>query len=104
MSRRARIWIGITLLAVLAFNYVAIGFPLIKRVSSIEDKSKSILVSQVKSGKVFKNTEDEYILDILKREKRAIDKKIFILNIVSISALIIIASWTVFGLIFYKRR
>ncbi|MBI4974461.1 MAG: hypothetical protein HZC19_01395 [Candidatus Omnitrophica bacterium] len=104
MTSKARIWIGITLLIVLAFNYAIIGFPMIKRASSIENKSKAMLISQIKSGKVLKNSEDEYILEILKREKGSIDKKILILNSVAISASLLIISWTIFGLLFHRKR
>ena len=104
MSRHARIWMGVTILVIVALNYAIIGIPIIKRSSSIDSKSKAMLVSQVKSGKIFKNSEDEYILEILKREKVHLDRKIVILNCVAISLAILVASWVVFGLVVHKRR
>lgn len=103
MTHRSRLWIGSTLLIILAFNYAMLVLPLIKRSASIEEKSKAILINQVKTGKVLKDTEDDYILEIFKREKSSLDKKVTVLNIASVTILIIIASWTVFGLIFHKR-
>ena len=104
MTHKARIWIGITLLIVLAFNYAIIGFPMIKRASSIENKSKAMLISQIKSGKVLKNSEDEFILEILKREKASVDRKILVLNGIAISLVIVVISWTAFGLLFHRKR
>lgn len=104
MSRKARMWLGATLLLILAFNYAIIGLPLIKRASSIETKSKAILISQVKSGKVLKNSEDEFILEILKREKASIDRKMLVLNGIAASLVIIVVSWTAFGLLFHRKR
>lgn len=102
MSRKARLWLGATLLLVIIFNYAIIGFPLIKRASSIEAKTKAMLVSQVKSGKVMKNSEDEFILEILKRERSSLGRKILILNGIAISLTIAVASWTAFGMIVKK--
>lgn len=104
MSRNARLWIGVTLLIIIAFNYAAIGIPLLKKSASIQEKSKAILIKQVKSGEVLKNSEDEYILNIFRREKVSIDHQMIILNTAAISLLIMIVSWTVFGLIAPKKR
>ena len=103
MTRKARMWIGITLFIVLGFNYGLMGFPLISRKSSIENQTKTILIKQAKSDKLFKNTADEYMLDILRREAASIDRKLMILNGVAISLMILIASWVIFGLIMHRR-
>ena len=103
MSRKARVWIGATLLAVIIFNYVAIGLPLYKRITSLESKIKILMIRQVKSGEVFKNSEDGYIIDVLKRETINLDRKIVILNCVAVSVSIIIISWMVFGLIVHRE-
>lgn len=104
MVRKARLWIGVTLFAVIAFNYAAIGFPLLKKSASIKDKYKVTLIKQAKSGEMFKNSEDEYMLDIFRREKSALDRNILILNCVAISLSAILLSWTLFGLILHKER
>jgi len=104
MSRNARLWIGITLLIIIVFNYAAIGIPLAKKSASIQEKSKAILIKQVKSGEVLKNSEDEYILNIFRKEKTSIDQKMLILNTAAISFTIIVLSWTAFGLITAKRK
>jgi len=99
MTRKARLWIGITLFVILGFNYALIGFPLYKKSESIQDAAKVIYLKQSKANKVFKGSKDEYLLEVFRREKGAIDRAILILNCVSASALIIIGSWTAFGLI-----
>lgn len=105
MSRKARIWVGVTLLVMLAFNYAMIGVPLFRRAASLENKSNTMLAAEMKkSGKALKYSDDYYILEILRREKTSLDRKIFILNVACASALIIIASWTIFGLVFYTAK
>jgi len=88
MTKKARIWIGVTLLTIILFNYLSIGIPLYRRMNSLDNKVK-----------VFtKHSEDTYIVDVLKREMITIDKKIVILNCVAVSTAIIILSWIIFGL------
>lgn len=104
MSRKARLWIGITLFIILALNYAIIGIPLIKKERSIRNKANAILIRQVKSGNMFKGSDEEFVLELFRKEKAVLDRNILILNCVVISAAIIIASWTIFGLILHKRR
>lgn len=104
MSRKARMWVGVTLLIVVVFNYIIVGVPLIRKASSIEDKYKTILIKQVKSGEILKGSGDEYILEIFKREKSAIDRRILILNCTAASISILVASWVVFGLLFNRKK
>ena len=88
MSWKARVWIGVTLLVIILFNYLAIGMPLYKRMDSLDNKIRMFT----------KHSEDTYIIDVLKREMVTIDKKIVILNCVAVSVAIIIVSWIIFGL------
>lgn len=104
MKRKARIWVGTTLLAIIIFNYIAIGVPLYRRMASLEGKIKVMMIKQVKSGAILKNSEDNYIIDILKKETIAIDRKIVILNCVAVSVVIVIVSWITFGLIVYRQE
>ena len=89
MTRKARIWIGVTLLAIILFNYLAIGIPLYRRMASLDNKVRIFT----------KHSEDIYVIDVLKREMIAVDKKIVILNCAAVSIAIIIASWIIFGLV-----
>lgn len=104
MKRNARAWVGVTLLLVIIFNYLVIGVPLYKRMGSLESKIKIMMIKQVKSGEILKNSEDNYIIDILKKETIALDRKIVILNCVAVSAAIVIMSWVIFGLIVYRKE
>ena len=88
MSRKARIWIGVTVLAVVLLNYLSIGLPLYSRMNSLDDKARIFA----------KHSEDAYIADVLKREMITINKKIVLLNCVTASVAIIIVSWIIFGL------
>ncbi|MDO8536557.1 MAG: hypothetical protein Q7S30_06100 [Candidatus Omnitrophota bacterium] len=88
MSGKARIWVGVTLLLIILFNYLAIGVPLYKRTHSLDSKVKIFA----------KHSEDTYVIDVLKREMVTIDKKIVMLNCVAVSLAIIIVSWIIFGL------
>ena len=89
MSRNTRVWIGVTLLTIILFNYLSIGIPLYKRMGSLDSKVKLFM----------KRSEDTYIVDVLKREIVTINKKIVILNCVAVSVTIIIASWMIFALV-----
>lgn len=105
MMRRSRLWIGLTILIVILFNYVMIGVPLWSKGRSIEQKSRVILLKQAKSpNSIFKSSEDDYLLEIFRREKAGIDRKLMILNLVAVSLGIIAASWTVFGAILGKDK
>jgi hypothetical protein len=102
MTAKSRLWIGVTLLIVIAINYALIGFPLISKSSSIQAKAKTILIKQSKSVNIFKNSDDEYMLEVFRREKAAIDTKVTILNSVAATVAFLVVSWTVFGLIFRR--
>ncbi|MFA5144213.1 MAG: hypothetical protein WC522_08655 [Candidatus Omnitrophota bacterium] len=105
MTLKARIWIGATLVLILAFNYGVIGMPLIRKAMSLNDKATTMMMTKIKSGNALRNSsEEDYILDIFRREKETITRKIIVLNAVSLTALIIIGSWTLFGLIGIKRK
>ena len=93
MSRKARVWIGVTLFTIILFNYLAIGIPLYKRMSSLDNKVRMFT----------KHSEDTYVIDVLKREMVTIDKKIVMLNCVAVSAAIIIVSWIIFGLAVHRE-
>ena len=93
MNRKVRLWIGGTLLAIVLFNYLSIGIPLYKRMNSLDKKVR-----------VFtKNSEDAFIIDVLKKEAISIDKKIVMLNCVAVSVAIIIMSWLIFGLVVHRE-
>ena len=96
MSRKARIWIGGTLLIVIALNYVLIGIPLIKRELSLHEKTRSIVMS--------KSADDEFVLELFRKESIAIHKKHDMLNGISLSLAVIVVSWTAFGLVFGKKK
>jgi len=96
MTRRARIWTGATLLIILALNYSIFGLPLFKRRGYIQERTNAILVSN--------NADDEYVLEIFRRERAAVEKKLNIANCVTLSIAVIIMSWTAFGLIVHKGK
>jgi hypothetical protein len=92
MTRKARLWVGVTLLVVLGINYAMIGMPLLKRKEYIQKRSRAMLL--------VKNSDDEYMADIFRKERFDVEKKIKIVNSVGISITVLVASWTVFGLVF----
>ena len=94
MIRKARAWIGITLLMIILFNYLAIGMPLYKRMNSLDNKVRIFT----------KHSEDTYVIEVLKREMITIDKKLVILNCVAVSVAIIIVSWIIFGLAVHREE
>ena len=104
MNPKARLWIGATLLAVILVNYILIGMPLISKSHSVQEKAKAILIKQAKSNNIFANTsDDEYLIDVFRKEKATIDTKITILNAIAATLVFFAASWTIFGLIFRRK-
>ena len=103
MNPKARLWIGATLLAVILINYILIGTPLLSKSSSIQGKARVILMKQAKSGGIFNNSDDEYLLDVFRKEKSAIDTKVVILNAIAATLAFFAVSWTIFGLIFKRK-
>ena len=105
MSRRGRVWIGITLVALVALNYAIIGIPLFKKAVSLETRYKTAVAQQLKGTRnFFTNTDDEYLIDIFRRERAVIARNTTLLNTISLSALIVVASWTAFGLVLRKGK
>lgn len=104
MTRKARLWTGVTIFVILALNYAAFAIPLAKRSSSIEERAMVMMREDFESGKALKGSDNDYILQILKKEKMAIDRKLGLLNIAAASLAIIVASWTLFGVILNRGR
>jgi hypothetical protein len=88
MARKTRIWIGITLLSVLVLNYLVIGIPVYRKMASLDNNIKAMMVKQVKSGHVLNNSGDTYIIEVLKKEAIGIGRRM---------------SWMIFGLVVYKK-
>ena len=105
MTRKARLWTGATLVLILAFNYGLFAMPLIRKAISLNDKSTTMVMGKIKSGHVLRtSSEEEYILDIFRREKASIAWKLVVVNAVSLTILIAIGSWTLFGLVLPKKK
>ena len=105
MTRKARLWVGATLILILAFNYGIIGMPLIRKAIYLNDKATTITMAKIKSGNVLRtSSEEDYVLDIFKREKESITRKLIILNAIALTFVIIIGSWTLFGLVLPKKK
>ena len=104
MTRKARLWTGVTIFVILVLNYAAFAIPLAKRSSSIEERAMVMMREDFESGKALKGSENDYILQILKKEKASVDGKLGTLNMAAATLAIIIASWTLFGMITSKGR
>lgn len=105
MTREVRLWTGITFFVILAVNYGIIGFPLYRKAVSLRDKATTMMIGKIKSGNVLRTSaEEDYILDIFRREKASIDKRLFILNSATVTLIILIVSWTAFGLLAGKKK
>lgn len=104
MTRKARLWTGVTIFTLLALNYAAFAIPLAKRSASIEDRAMVMMREDFESGKALKGSDNDYILQILKKEKVSVDRKLGTLNMAAASLVIVVASWTLFGMISNKGR
>ena len=98
-------WTGITLMLILAFNYGIIGMPLIRKAIYLNDKATTTVMGKISSGHALKtSSEEEYILDIFRREKAAIAWKLVIVNAISLTIVVVIISWTLFGLVADRKK
>ena len=105
MNRKARLWTGATLVLILAFNYGLIGMPLIRKAISLNDKTTTMLMAKVKAGHSLRtSSEEEYILDIFRRERESVIRKLVIVNAIALTCIIIIGSWTLFGLVVPRKK
>jgi hypothetical protein len=89
---------------VLAFNYAVFAVPLARRGVSIDHRSKAMIQSQVKRNVFFTDSEESYMLDLFRKEKIAIDRKLLMLNVLAASLGILIASWTLFGMLSRREK
>ena len=103
MTRKARLWVGVTLLGVILFNYAVIGVPLARRGATIDKRAKELTLKMAKSKSLFGQSDDEYMLEIFRKESHSIDRNLLILNCAAASLAILIGSWTVFGIILHKK-
>ncbi len=104
MTRKARLWTGVTIFVILALNYATFAIPLAKRSYSIEERAMTMMREDFESGKAIKGSDNDYILEILKKEKSSVDRKLGTLNMVAASLAIVVASWTLFGLILNRGK
>ena len=105
MTRRARLWVGATLILILAFNYGIIGLPLIRKAIYLNDKATKMLMTKIKSGNALRtSSEEDYVLDVFRREKDSITRKLIVVNVISLTFVIIIGSWTLFGLVMPRKK
>jgi len=105
MTRKARLWTGATLIIILAFNYGIVGMPLIRKSASLNDKATTMLMKKIKTGNALRtSSEEDYILDVFRREKEAITRKLIVVNAIALTFVIIIGSWTLFGLVLPKKK
>lgn len=104
MTRKARLWTGVTIFAILVLNYAAFAIPLAQRSSSIEERAMVMMREDFESGKALKGSDNDYILQILKKEKSVIDRKLGFLNMAAASFAIVVVSWTLFGIIINRGR
>lgn len=104
MTRQGRIWAGMTVIGVIVLNYTLVGIPLFTKTSLLESHYKGILIKQAKSGMAVKGNADAYMLELLRKEREGVDKRILILNCVSASVFFVAASWTLFGVLAVRKK
>lgn len=103
MSRKARMWFGLTLLLALGINYIIIGAPMIRRSEALKIEARSIIIKYANSNSTFTDTENDYLLQIFRKEQANLGRQILILNCASATLGLLIISWTVFGVLHSKR-
>jgi hypothetical protein len=84
-------------------NYVIIGAPIIRMNEAIKTQTRSILLKQAKAGELFNNPQDEYLVNLFRKEKASNDRKVLLLNCVSASLAFVVLSWMIFGIAGRRR-
>lgn len=103
MSKKARLWLGITLLLALAANYIIIGAPMIRRSEALKVETRAILLKYAKSGSAFTDMDNDYLMQIFRKEQENLKRQILVLNCASATLGLLIISWTAFGALHSKR-
>jgi hypothetical protein len=103
VSGKARMWLGITFFLALAVNYIIIGAPMIRRSETLKVEARAIVVKYAKSTQTFTDMENDYLLQIFRKEQANIGRQILILNCASATLGLLIISWTVFGVLHSKK-
>ena len=96
MTRKAKLWIGVTIFIVLMFNYGMVAYPMYSRIKSLQVKEKSIIFA--------KTPDDEYFLEVFKQERRKLEDKLKAANMLAASLTLIIISWTAFSMVVHKKK
>ena len=79
--------------------------PLIRKAASLNDKATKILMGKIKTGNALRtSSEEDYILDVFRREKESITRKLIVVNAIALTFVIIIGSWTLFGLVLPRKK
>jgi hypothetical protein len=103
MSPKAKMWLGITLLLALAVNYIIIGSPMIRRSEALKVETRAILLKYAKSTQTFTDMENDYLMQVFRKEQANIGRQVLILNCASATLGLLIISWTVFGILHSKK-
>jgi len=103
MSRKARLWIGATLFVALALNYIIIGAPLIRRSEALKIEMRALLIKYAKSSANFMDMENDYLLQVFRKEQSTLNWQILLLNCASATIALLVVSWTAFGMLHSKR-
>jgi hypothetical protein len=104
MSGKAKLWLGITLLLALGLNYIIVGAPIIRRNEALKVEARAILLKYAKPGSTFTDMENDYLLQIFRKEQANIGRQILILNCASATLGLLIISWTAFGVLHSKKK
>ena len=103
MSRKARLWTGATLLLALALNYIIIGAPMIRRAEALKVEMRAILIKYSKAGTNITSIDQDYLLQVFRKEQLSLERQILILNCASATIGLLVISWTVFGILHKKQ-
>jgi hypothetical protein len=103
MSRKARLWAGVTLLLALALNYIIIGAPMIRRSEALKVEMRAILIKYARAGTNIASMDQDYLLQVFRKEQGSLDRQILILNCASATIGLLVISWTVFGILHSRK-
>jgi hypothetical protein len=84
-------------------NYIIIGAPMIRRSEALKIEVRSILIKYARSSATFNEMENDYLMQVFRKEQTNLGRQILVLNCASATLGLFIMSWTVFGVLRSKR-
>jgi hypothetical protein len=76
---------------------------MIRRAEALKVEVRAILLKYAKSDAGFNNMENDYLMQVFRKEQSGLGRQILLLNCASATLGLLVISWTVFGILHGKQ-